>query len=52
MGKDQARSFVVVLSEAFNGIPPFLCGQQMVRSSSLGLPIMMGRSDERFANKA
>ena len=41
---------VVSLGKALNGMPPSLCGRQMVGPSSL--PVVVAQSDERHANRA
>ena len=41
---------VVSLSKTLNGMPPSLCGRQMVGPSSL--PVAMAQSDKRHANRA
>ena len=41
---------VVSLSKALYGMPPSLCGRQMVGPSSL--PVVVAQSDERHANRA
>ena len=45
-----ASSLVVSLGKALNGMPPSLCGRQMVWPSSL--PVVVAQSDERHANRA
>ena len=45
-----ASLLVVSLGKALNGMPPSLCGRQMVGPSSL--PVMVAKSDERYANRA
>ena len=45
-----ASLFVVSLGKALNGIPPSLCGKQVVGPSSL--PVVVAQSDERHANRA
>ena len=45
-----ASLLVVSLGETLNGIPPSLCGKQVVGPSSL--PVVMAQSDERHANRA
>ena len=45
-----ASLLVVSLGKALNGMPPSLCGRQMVGPSSL--PIVVVQSDERHANRA
>ena len=41
---------VVSLGKALNGMPPSLCGRQMVGPSIL--PVVVAPSDERHANRA
>ena len=41
---------VVSLGKALNGMPPSLCGRQMVGPNSL--PVVVAQSDERHANRA
>ena len=41
---------VVSLGKAFNGMPPSLCGKQMVGPSSL--PAVVAQSDQRHASRA
>ena len=41
---------VVSLEKALNGMPPSLCGRQMVGPSSI--PVVVAQSDERHANRA
>ena len=41
---------VLSLGKALNGMPPSLCGRQMVGPSSL--PVVVAQSDERHANRA
>ena len=49
--KNKPASFLVVsLGKALNGMPPSLCGRQMVGPSSL--PVVVAQSDERHANRA
>ena len=45
-----ASLLVVSLGKALNGMPPSLCGRQMVGPSSL--PVVVAQSDERHANRA
>ena len=45
-----ASLLVVSLGKALNGMPPSLCGTQMVGPSSL--PAVVAQSDERHANRA
>ena len=45
-----ASSLVVSLGKALNGMPPSLCGRQMVGPSSL--PVVVAQFDERYANRA
>ena len=45
-----ASLLVVSLGKALNGIPPSLCGRQMVGPRSL--PVVVAKSDERHANRA
>ena len=45
-----ASLLVVSMSKAFNGMPPFLCGKQVVEPSSL--PVVVTQCDERHANRA
>ena len=45
-----ASLLVVSLGRALNGMPPSLCGRQMVGPSSL--PVVVAQSDERHANRA
>ena len=45
-----ASLLVVSLGKALNGMPPSLCGRQMVGPSSL--PVVVAQSDERPANRA
>ena len=45
-----ASLLVVSLGKALNGMPPSLCGRQMVGPSSL--PVVVALSDERYANRA
>ena len=45
-----ASLLVVFLDKGLNGMPPSLCGRQMVGSSSL--PVVVAQSDERHANRA
>ena len=40
----------VPLDKALNGIPPSLCGRQVVGPSSL--PVVVAQSGERHANRA
>ena len=49
--ENKAASLLVVsLGKALNGIPPSLCGRQMVGPNSL--PVVVAQSDERHANRA
>ena len=49
--KNKPASFLVVsLSKTLNGMPPSLCGRQMVGPSSL--PVVVAQFDERHANRA
>ena len=49
--ENKPASFLVVsLGKALNGMPPSLCGRQMVGPSSL--PVVVAQSDERHANRA
>ena len=49
--ENKPASFLVVsLGKALNGMPPSLCGRQMVRPSSL--PAVVAQSDQRHANRA
>ena len=41
---------VVSLGKAFNGMPPFLCGRQVVGPSSL--PVVEAQFDKRLAKRA
>ena len=45
-----ASLLVVSLGKALNGVPPSLCGRQMVEPSSL--PVVVAQSDKRHANQA
>ena len=45
-----ASLLVVSLGIALKGMPPSLCGRQMVGPSSL--PVVVDQSDERHANRA
>ena len=45
-----ASLLVVSLGKVLNGMPPSLCGRQMVGPSSL--PVVVAQSDERHANRA
>ena len=45
-----ASSLVVSLGKALNGMPPSLCGRQMVGPSSLH--VVVAQSDEEHANRA
>ena len=45
-----ASLLVVSLGKALNGMPPSLCGKQMMGPSSL--PVVVVQSDERHANRA
>ena len=45
-----ASLLVVSLGKALNGMPPSLCGRQMVGPSSL--PVVVAQYDERHANRA
>ena len=45
-----ASLLVVSLGKALNGMPPCLCGRQMVGPGSL--PVMVAQSDKRHANGA
>ena len=45
-----ASFFVVSLGKALDGMPPSLCGRQMVEPCSL--PVVVAQSDERHANQA
>ena len=45
-----ASLLVVSLGKALNGMPPSLCGRQMVGPSSL--LVVVAQSDERHANRA
>ena len=45
-----ASLLVVSLGKALNGMPPSLCGRQVVGPSSL--PVVVAQSDERHANRA
>ena len=45
-----ASLLVLSLGKALNGMPPSLCGRQMVGPSSL--PVVVVQSDERHANRA
>ena len=45
-----ASLLVVSLGKALNGMPPSLCGRQMVGPSSL--QVVVAQSDERHANRA
>ena len=45
-----ASLLVVSFGKALNGMPPSLCGGQMVEPSSL--PVAVAQSDERHANRA
>ena len=45
-----AGLLVVSMGKALNGMPPSLCGRQMVGPSSL--PVVVAQSDERHANRA
>ena len=45
-----ATLLVVSLGKVLNGMPPSLCGRQMVGPSSL--PVVVAQSDERHANRA
>ena len=44
-----ASLLVVSSGKALNGMPPSLCGRQMVGPSSL--PVVVAQSDERHANR-
>ena len=44
-----ASLLVVSLGKPLNGMPPSLCGRQMVGPSSL--PVVLAQSDERQANR-
>ena len=49
--ENKPASFLAVsLGKALNGMPPSLCGKQMVGPSSL--PVAVAQSDERHANRA
>ena len=49
--ENKPASFLVVfLGKALNGMPPSLCGRQVVWPSSL--PVVVAQSDERHANRA
>ena len=49
--ENKPTSFLVVsLGKALNGIPPSLCGRQMMGPSSL--PVVVAQSDKRHANRA
>ena len=50
MENKPASLLVVFLGEALNGMPPSLCGRQMVGPSSLH--VVVAKSDERHANLA
>ena len=50
MENKPASLLVVSLGKALNGMPPSLCGRQMVGPSSL--PAVVAQSDERHANRA
>ena len=43
-------SFVVFLDKIFNGIPPFVCGRQVVGPSSL--LVVFAQSNQRLAKRA
>ena len=45
-----ASLLVVSLGKALNGMPPSLCGRQMVGPSSL--PVVVAQSNKRHANRA
>ena len=45
-----ANLLVVSMGKALNGMPPSLCGKQVVGPSSL--PFVVAQSDERHANRA
>ena len=47
---EPASLLVVSLGKALNGIPPNLCGRQMVGPSNP--PVVVAQSDERHANQA
>ena len=46
--ENKQASLLVSLGKALNGMPPSLCGRQMVGPSSL--PVVVAQSDERHAN--
>ena len=48
--KNKPASLLVSLGKALNGMPPPLCGRQMVGPSNL--PVVVAQSDERHANRA
>ena len=48
--ENKPASVLVFLGKALNGMPPSLCGRQMVGPSSL--PVVVAQSDERHANRA
>ena len=49
--ENKPASFLVVsLGKIFNGMPPSLCGRQMVGPSSLS--VVVAQCDERHANRA
>ena len=48
--ENKPASLLVSLGKALNGMPPSLCGRQMVGPRSL--PVVVAQSDERPANRA
>ena len=48
--ENKPASLLVSLGKALNGMPPSLCGRQMVGPRSL--PVVVVQSDERHANRA
>ena len=50
LGTQHKRDSVVSLNKALYGMPPSLCGRQIVGPNSL--PIVMAQSNERHANGA
>ena len=50
MENKPASLLVVSLGKTLNGMPPSLCGKQVLGSSSL--PFVVAQSDERQTNRA
>ena len=50
MRKILASVLVVPLNKTLGGIPPSLCGTQVI--GSRGLPVAMAKFDKRFAKRA